>query len=57
MLSLILLAVLSAMLGIDFLSVAVIGQLGESMKLLPRLMVGAATVASPKGAMSLSVRR
>lgn len=40
----IVLAVLSAMLGIGFLSVAAIGQLGESMRLLPRLMVGAGAI-------------
>jgi len=40
----ILIAVISALLGIGFLSVAVIGQLGERMKPLPRLMVGVGAV-------------
>lgn len=37
-------AVISALLGIGFLSIAVIGQLGERMKPLPRLMVGVGAV-------------
>ncbi|RDB42874.1 hypothetical protein DU490_10860 [Halomonas sp. DQ26W] len=40
----IILAVVSAMLGIGFLSVAAIGQLGERMKVLPRLMIGAGAI-------------